>query len=126
MTLLAAFAAMALLLAAAGIYGVMSYMVGQRTQEMGVRMALGAQPADVLRLVIAQGAKLAFIGVLIGLLVSLGVTHLMSKLLFGVSTKDPFTLSAVALLLAFVALAACYIPARRATRVDPTIALRCE
>jgi putative ABC transport system permease protein len=126
MTLLAAFAAMALLLAAAGIYGVMSYTVGQRTQEMGVRMALGAQPADVLRLVIAQGAKLAFVGVLIGLLVSLGVTRLMSKLLFGVSTKDPFTLSAVALLLALVALVACYIPARRATRVDPTIALRCE
>jgi putative ABC transport system permease protein len=126
MTLLAAFAAMALLLAAAGIYGVMSYMVGQRTQEMGVRMALGAQPADVLRLVIAQGAKLAFIGVLIGLLVSLCITRLMSNLLFGVSTKDPFTLSAVALLLALVALVACYIPARRATRVDPMIALRCE
>jgi len=126
MMLLCMFAAMALLLAAAGIYGVMAYLVAERTHEVGIRMALGAQPHDVLRLVVGQGAKLALIGVISGLLASLALTRLMSNLLFDVSTTDPLTLSVVALVIAFVVLAACYIPARRATRVDPMIALRYE
>ena len=126
MMLLCMFAAMALLLAAAGIYGVMAYLVAERTHEVGIRMALGAQPHDVLRLVVGQGAKLALIGVISGLLASLALTRLMSNLLFDVSTTDPLTLSVVALVIAFVVLAACYIPARRATRVDPMITLRYE
>ena len=126
MMLLCMFAAMALLLAAAGIYGVMAYLVAERTHEVGIRMALGAQPHDVLRLVVGHGAKLALIGVISGLLASLALTRLMSNLLFDVSTTDPLTLSVVALVIAFVVLAACYIPARRATRVDPMIALRYE
>ena len=126
MTLLAGFAAVALLLASAGIYGVMAYLVEQRTHEVGVRMALGARPSDVLRLVVAQGAKLAFLGVLAGVAASLALTRLMSSLLFNVSSTDPMTLSAVALLLVVVALAACAIPARRAANVDPAVALRCE
>ena len=126
MMLLCMFAAMALLLAAAGIYGVMAYLVAERTHEVGIRMALGAQPHDVLRLVVGHGAKLALIGVISGLLASLALTRLMSNLLFDVSTTDPLTLSVVALVIAFVVLAACYIPARRATGVDPMIALRYE
>jgi putative ABC transport system permease protein len=126
MTLLCIFAGLALSLAAAGIYGVMAYLLVQRTHELGIRMALGAQPRDVLGLVISHGAKLALIGVTTGLIASLALTRLMSVLLFQVSTYDPATFVAMALVLVLVALLACYIPARRATKVDPTTALRCE
>jgi predicted permease len=120
------FAMLALGLAAIGIYGVLSYSVAQRRQEIGVRIALGAQVRDVMKLVIGQGLTLALIGTALGLGASLGLTRLMSGLLFGVSATDPLTFSVIALLLAFVALAACWIPARRATKVNPMIALRCE
>jgi putative ABC transport system permease protein len=122
--LLASFAALALLLAALGIYGVVSYLVAQRTNEIGIRMALGAQRSHVLKMVIGQGAKMALIGVALGLTAALGLTRLMSKMLFGVKPSDPLTFLAVAALLIAVALLACYIPARRATRVDPVVALR--
>jgi putative ABC transport system permease protein len=113
-------------LAAAGIYGVMAYLVQQRTHEVGVRMALGAQPSDVLRLVVGHGAKLTSAGVIAGVLASLALTQLMSNLLFDVSATDPLTFAAVALLLAIVALAACYVPARRAAALEPLVALRNE
>jgi putative ABC transport system permease protein len=124
--LVGAFAGFALLLAGVGIYGVMAYSVSQRSHEMGIRMALGAAPRDIFRLVVGQGMRLVLVGIGLGLLASFGLTRLLSSLLFATSANDPITLAAVALILVAVALTACYIPARRATRVDPLIALRYE
>jgi putative ABC transport system permease protein len=126
MLLLAAFAGLALLLASFGIYGVMSYSVSQYTHEIGIRMALGARAADVLQLIVRQGMALVLIGLAVGVAGALALTRVMSSLLFDVKPWDPLTLTSVSVLLAAVAFAASYIPARRATRVDPMIALRYE
>jgi ABC-type antimicrobial peptide transport system permease subunit len=123
---LAGFAGLAVLLAAVGIYGVMAYAVSQRTREMGVRIALGAGQGSVLRMILGQGLCLAVLGVALGLAASFGLTRLMSGLLFGVKPSDPETFVFVTGALLVVAVAACWIPAWRATRVDPVIALRYE
>jgi putative ABC transport system permease protein len=126
MMLLGIFATLALVLAAVGIYGAMAYAVNQRTHEIGIRSALGAQRGDVLRLIMRDGAKIALFGIAFGIAGALAMTRLMASLLFEVKPTDPATFSGVAVLLALVTLAACYIPARRAMRVDPMVALRYE
>jgi len=124
--LFALFAGVALLLAAVGVYGVMSYLVSQRTREIGVRVALGARPLDIHRLIVGQGLKLLGLGVAIGLLGAIVLSRLVASLLFGVTAYDLPTFGAVSLLLAVGALAACFFPGRRAAKVDPMIALRAE
>jgi putative ABC transport system permease protein len=124
--LIGIFAGVALVLAAVGIYGVISYSVSQRSHEIGVRMALGAQQSDVMKLIIKQGVILVLIGATIGVGAALALTRVMGSLLFGVSATDPLTFALISLLLGGVALLACYIPAKRAIRVDPMIALRWE
>ena len=126
MLLLGGFAMLALALAAIGLYGVLSYLVGERTREIGVRMALGAQRGDVLRLILSQGARMVLAGVVLGIVLSLALTRLMSSQLFGVTPHDPLTLVGVGTLLVAVSLFACAVPALRAARVDPMIALRYE
>jgi putative ABC transport system permease protein len=126
LVLLGVFAAIGLLLTLVGVYGVMSYHVAENTRDIGVRVALGAQRRDILKLVVGQGLALALIGVVVGTAGALGLTRLMDSLLFGVTATDPLTFGIVASLFGVVALLACWIPARRATKVDPMVALRCE
>jgi len=125
-TLLTIFASVALVLTIVGLYGVMSYSVAQRRNEIGIRLALGAQSRDVLLMIVKQGSTLIVLGLVIGLFGAYALTRLIASMLFGVTAKDPITFGAVAVLLAIVALLACYVPAWRATKVDPMEALRCE
>jgi putative ABC transport system permease protein len=124
--LLGVFAGIALILAAIGLYGVIAYSVAQRTNELGVRVALGAQKSDVLKLVVGHGAQLAALGIAIGLVLALALMRIISTLLFSVNATDPVTFAAAAIVILAIALAASYIPALKAIKVDPVVALRCE
>ena len=126
LTLLSLFAGIALVLAIVGIYGVMSYSVTQRTHEIGIRMAIGASRVDVFKMILSHGMKLTLIGVGVGLVLAFGLTRLMATMLFGVEPTDATTFASIAVLLVTVALLACYLPGRRATKVEPTISLRYE
>jgi ABC-type antimicrobial peptide transport system permease subunit len=126
MLLLGVFASIALALATIGIYGVMAYLVNQGTRELGIRIALGASPRNILNLVVRQGMALAFAGVTLGLAASFLLAQLIRSLLFGVRATDPITFAGISFLLAVITLLACYIPAQRAARIDPLISVRCE